>query len=95
MSVAINLNIPYLWVDRNCIDQDNKNEKHNIIRNMDKIYQGAGLTIIAAAGDDPHYGLPGVRTLARKPQYRIQGECITYVAARPVGEEIRASKWNE
>ncbi|KAH7071341.1 heterokaryon incompatibility protein-domain-containing protein [Paraphoma chrysanthemicola] len=94
MFVAINLDIPYLWVDRYCIDQDKPEEKHNIIRNMDKIYQGAELTIIAAAGDNPHYGLPGVHGLPRKPQYRLQGDCNIYVAANPVEEEINASRWN-
>ncbi|KAH7079567.1 heterokaryon incompatibility protein-domain-containing protein [Paraphoma chrysanthemicola] len=94
MFVAKHLDIPYLWVDRYCIDQDKPDEKHNIIKNMDKIYQGAELTIIAAAGDSPHYGLPGVQGRPRKPQYRLQGDRNTYVAADSVKEEIKASRWN-
>jgi hypothetical protein len=65
MAVAKELDIPYLWVDRYCIDQNNQKEKHTVISNMDKIYSGAELTIIAAAGSDPQYGLPGVSTTIR------------------------------
>jgi hypothetical protein len=68
MYVAINLDIPFLWVDRYCIDQANSEEKHDLIRNMDRIYEGAEITIIAATGDDPHHGLPGVRGTPRTPQ---------------------------
>ncbi|KAF2115725.1 heterokaryon incompatibility protein-domain-containing protein [Lophiotrema nucula] len=66
MTVAIKLGIPYLWIDRYCIDQNNDTEKHHIINNMDKIYSGAALTIVAAAGPDPHFGLPGVCKRSRK-----------------------------
>jgi hypothetical protein len=65
MVVARELEVPYLWVDRYCIDQNNQMEKHTMISNMDKIYAGAQLTIIAAAGSDPHYGLPGVSKTVR------------------------------
>lgn len=63
MFVALTLGIPYLWVDRYCIGPD---DKHHLIRNMDKIYQGATLTIIAAAGTGPWDGLPGVRGTSRR-----------------------------
>jgi hypothetical protein len=62
MLVAKELRIPYLWVDRYCIDQHNHQEKHTMISNMDKIYSGAIITIIAAAGSDSSHGLPGVST---------------------------------
>jgi hypothetical protein len=66
MLVANELSVPYLWVDRYCIDQNNEQEKHIMISNMDKIYAGAELTIIAAAGSDPDYGLPGISTTKRR-----------------------------
>jgi hypothetical protein len=65
ISVAKQLQFPYLWVDRYCIDQGNEQEKHIMISNMDMIYSGAEVTIIAAAGSDPHYGIPGVSTTVR------------------------------
>lgn len=56
---TLELGFRYLWIDRYCIDQAIEAEKHHTINNMDIIYQGADLTIIAAAGDGPHTGLPG------------------------------------
>ncbi|RYP73975.1 hypothetical protein DL771_003286 [Monosporascus sp. 5C6A] len=67
--VATNsLGFKFLWVDRFCINQDNAEEKHTQIANMDKVYSIASLTIVAAAGHDPSAGLPGVTTALRKPQ---------------------------
>ena len=39
---------------------------------MDLIYSGAHLTIVAASGQDPDFGLPGVSSTQRIPQARIQ-----------------------
>ena len=51
----------YLWVDRYCVPQDEEQLKLQI-ENMGRIYKNAEFTIIAAAGDGPEYGLPGVST---------------------------------
>lgn len=48
--VAVELGVPYLWVDRYCIDS---RYRHDVIRQMDKIYAGAELTIIATFGSNP------------------------------------------
>ncbi|KAK3500341.1 heterokaryon incompatibility protein-domain-containing protein [Neurospora hispaniola] len=50
----------YLWVDRYCIPQSDHDAKSIQIKNMGKIYSLSVLTIIAAAGNDAEYGLPGV-----------------------------------
>jgi hypothetical protein len=50
----------YLWIDRYCINQGNKEEKRIQINQMGKIYASAQLVLIAAAGEDPTYGLPGI-----------------------------------
>lgn len=65
----------YLWVDRYCIDQDNEQDKHELIAGMDRIYACAAVTLIAAAGRDAHFGLPGVGATPRKlqPQMRMHG----------------------
>ncbi|KAH7400987.1 heterokaryon incompatibility protein-domain-containing protein [Phaeosphaeria sp. MPI-PUGE-AT-0046c] len=93
MFIALKLGVPFLWVDRYCIDQHNDEEKHAIIQHMDRIYKGAELTIIAAVGNDPNHGIPGICGTARKPQYRLSGEHTTYVAAEEVAVEIAQSKW--
>jgi hypothetical protein len=43
-----------------CIDQANPDDKHDQIGQMGRIYSEAQLTLIAAAGKDPTYGLAGV-----------------------------------
>ncbi|KAH4194135.1 hypothetical protein HBI44_148420 [Parastagonospora nodorum] len=91
--VAIELGIPFLWVDRYCIDHTNRQKKHTIIRNMDKIYSGANLTIIAAAGVDPHHGLPGVRGTPRSSHFQLEGGFCTYIGTPLPKMEIKNSKW--
>lgn len=68
IEVTLKLRLRYLWVDRYCINQSNKDKKLNQIRLMDLIYANARLTIIAAAGENPDYGLPGVRGTFRNSQ---------------------------
>lgn len=66
---AKEIGIPYLWVDRYCIDQEDPDECQMMIGNMDKIYSGAELTIIAGSGASPHYGLPGI-SKPQRPTWR-------------------------
>ena len=61
---------------------------------MDGIYRGAELTIIAAAGDDPKYGLPGVRNRLRvsQPTVEIGKQKFLSTLMEPQ-HTIRESKW--
>jgi hypothetical protein len=61
----------YLWVDQLCLIQDNNEDKAGAIGNMDSIYAGSVLTIVAAAGDNAAAGLPGVNP-GRKPAQYIE-----------------------
>ncbi|EWZ33609.1 hypothetical protein FOZG_13321 [Fusarium oxysporum Fo47] len=67
ITVALQVGINFLWVDRYCLPQQECPEKREQIQKMHKIYREADLTIIAAAGDGPDYGLPGIST-PRSPQ---------------------------
>lgn len=60
MTAASELGIPYLWVDRLCIVQDDPATKHDLINRMDSIYANALVTFVAGVGKDASYGLPGV-----------------------------------
>lgn len=62
----------YLWVDEYCIDQSDTRHKTLQISRMDGIYSGADVTIVAAAGKDKSYGLPGVGLTERIPSAAIQ-----------------------
>lgn len=77
-----------------CIDQTNSDEKHDQISNMGLIYSGAALVIIAAAGSDPTYGLPGVSTRARREQRFLSIGNHTLVETYPdLSSELAASIW--
>jgi len=98
ITVMQKLNFRYLWVDRYCIDQQQEKERTHQIGKMDLIYMNAELTIIAAAGSDPHYGLPGVGYQKRKPQFltrcaRIGNHFLITTADAPTAATQR-STWN-
>jgi hypothetical protein len=95
MSVALQLGIPYLWVDRYCIDQQNAVEQHHLIANMDIIYRGASLTIIAASGQGPHDGLPGINGTTRRQQcsHTIGAPGREIIALKDPRFDIRNTVW--
>ncbi|KNB04560.1 hypothetical protein FOXG_19327 [Fusarium oxysporum f. sp. lycopersici 4287] len=93
ISVTKELNFEYLWVDRYCIPQDAQ-EKHEQIRRMDRVYAGAYLTIIAAAGDGPSFGLPGVLGTPRIPQKLTQtGSLCLVTTLKDSHHLIKDSVW--
>ncbi|PMD16560.1 HET-domain-containing protein [Hyaloscypha hepaticicola] len=91
--VAYRLGVRYVWVDRYCIDQ-NSEEKDHQIRNMNLIYRGAKLTIIAAAGEDPSFKLPRVSSKERTPQPILQVKGHLLISSLPdPSAELSSSKW--
>lgn len=94
LKVSKLLGFRYIWIDRYCIDQDNDVEKQMQIQQMGVIYQNAYVTIVAAAGTDPYFGLPGVGATPRPPQASawIGGRCIVSTPSDP-RTLINASKW--
>jgi hypothetical protein len=92
--VTTNLGLRYLWADRYCIDQSNAKEKHDQIHKMDQIYRAAYVSIIAAAGRDEKFGLPGVSTTPRKAQPIAQIKGIRFASTMPHPlHTIRESNW--
>ncbi|KAK3401100.1 heterokaryon incompatibility protein-domain-containing protein [Sordaria brevicollis] len=93
--VAQNLGYKYLWVDRYCIPRDGS-MKHVQVQNMGKIYSRSALTIIAAAGKNAEYGLPGVSLRMRIPQSRLSlgNGKIQLALVRAATYDINISKWN-
>jgi hypothetical protein len=57
------------------------------------IDRGAELTIIAAAGSNPHYGLLGI-SRPRKPQAILSISSHTFVAVEDPSYEIQNSTWD-
>lgn len=95
MAATLAMGFLYLWVDRYCIDQDNPEVVHQQIQQMGAIYGNAEVTIIAAAGQDENYGLPGVgrsrpvnRTVAQL------GEIAVVWAPKDPQAAIKSSYWS-
>ena len=73
MQVVRSINQRYLWVDKYCIVQGNASHRREAISNMDQIYAGAEVTIVALHGDNDGAGLPGVSSI---PRSSLQQVCI-------------------
>ncbi|OHW92283.1 HET domain containing protein, partial [Colletotrichum incanum] len=67
ISLCRDLGESYVWIDRLCIIQDDKITKPAQITAMDKIYQSATFTIIAALNNRLGKGLPGYGSQPRVP----------------------------
>lgn len=63
---------------------------------MDVIYSKASLVIIAAAGNDPTYELPGVSAQVRTPQQSVKLKDCTLLQTFPqVYDQLKASAWTK
>ncbi|KAK7980789.1 TcdA/TcdB toxin- pore forming domain-containing protein [Apiospora arundinis] len=95
MTVTLRLGYRYLWIDRYCIKQDDPVDKARQIMNMGLIYNCSVLTIVAAAGEDPDYGLPGVSERARQPQISddIKGHTVVAFPEDP-SSQIMTTIWS-
>jgi hypothetical protein len=76
-----------------CIKQDHVT-KHGILDKMGNIYPNAIVTIVAAAGEDAAYGLPGVGSTKRTPQYESKtGQCTLRQVFPFQDYALRETKW--
>jgi hypothetical protein len=94
ITVCTALGFRYLWIDRYCIPQTNLDERRKQIRRMDEVYQNSVMTIIACAGIDPSYGLPGIsqpRTPYPSMHVEEMGGCLQMI---PIVRDIRKSLWS-
>ncbi|KAI1178521.1 heterokaryon incompatibility protein-domain-containing protein [Nemania sp. FL0916] len=64
------LGIPYLWVDRLCIVQDDLDRKLPQLEQMGAIYANAYMTLVAADGADANHGLRGSCPGVANPRVR-------------------------
>jgi hypothetical protein len=93
--VTLALGLQYLWVDRYCINHTENSEITSQLQQMHKIYRYASFTIIACAGEDPSYGLPGVSRPRRKVQTDIDLNCVHLRTFRFFPWSlVRRSRWN-
>jgi hypothetical protein len=90
--VTLRLGEQYLWVDKYCLDKNNLEDE---IRNMLSMYEGAKVTIFAAAGEDENYGLPGVsRPRWQQTTARIKGIQFASTLKHP-STAVAESRWSK
>ncbi|KAK5447934.1 hypothetical protein LTS15_009433 [Exophiala xenobiotica] len=91
MTVVRRLGMRYLWVDRYCIPAATMKEQ---ISKMDVIYAGAELVIVAAAGDDIEYGLPGEGPRKRTQQpYALVGKDLFVSTLSDLNSRLDVITW--
>lgn len=94
IDVTLALGYDYLWIDKYCINQDDNLDKHDQVSRMDEIYSRAQVTIVAAAGEDASYGLPGVGERLRKSQPIVEIHGFNLFAVGPHPRNlVRESRW--
>ncbi|KAJ2997810.1 hypothetical protein NUW58_g533 [Xylaria curta] len=80
IELAYRLGIPYLWVDRLCIVQDDIDRKSPQLEQMSAIYANAYMTLVAADGDDANHGLRGTCPGVTSPRV-LRSPLLTFPSA--------------
>ena len=95
IELALALEYNYLWVDSICLSQDDLDNHITLTVGMNTIYEGAYLTIIAAAGVDAEAGLPGVTPNSRNTRQHFEVvEGMRLAVAMPtLTQQIAESRW--
>lgn len=95
MKVCEALQVPFLWVDRLCIIQDDcETNKMTQIAAMDQIYSQAVLTICASGSPDSHSGLYGTHDRPRKFRHgRARIGSLDILAELPDDLYYRSQAW--
>jgi hypothetical protein len=92
ITVCKALQYRYVWIDRYCIPQKDAHARTVQTNRMDEIYHNADVTLIACAGADPSYGLPGVSIPRKRCPALHLGE-PGYLQMIPTVCDIDSSVW--
>ena len=95
IDLVLALGYNYLWVDSICLSQDDLDNHITLTVGMNTIYEGAYLTIIAAAGEDAEAGLPGVTPNSRdtRQHFEVVDGMRLAVAMPTLTQQITESRW--
>lgn len=95
MELVKNIGWRYLWVDRYCIPHTDASRRAEAILNMNQIYAGAVVTIVALHGRTAEAGLPGVTGTPRQGNQIVAvGSNILISTLSPLTSIIRKSTWS-
>ncbi|KAJ3508734.1 hypothetical protein NLJ89_g5591 [Agrocybe chaxingu] len=96
MALVREMGEPYLWIDALCIIQDDEGpERDAQLKQMNKIYEFAKFTLIAATGPNADVGLPGVNQDSSRSHQMveiIEGLELT-VPFPPLLNAINVTQW--
>jgi len=95
MHLTCMIGLRYLWFDSLCLVQDDMEELQRNIKMMDYIFEGAYVTVVAAAGDGANHGLPGIGSTPRRLPQLIASikPGLAFLYLRPVDTHLTASLW--
>ena len=94
ITLVSGLDIRYLWFDSLCLVQDILPDLRLGIQNMDSVYEGACVTIVAANAASADCGLPGVGKTPRNLRGRLTEvltPCLQLVKSQSTDMHINAS----
>ncbi|PWY70842.1 HET-domain-containing protein [Aspergillus sclerotioniger CBS 115572] len=84
----------FLWVDQLCINQQDQTEVQEQIDQMNHIYRNAACTLVAQAGENSLYGLPGVSKRREWEQITLQLYDDTIVQlSQPLATCMQQTRW--
>ncbi|KAF3007073.1 hypothetical protein E8E14_005160 [Neopestalotiopsis sp. 37M] len=88
---------PFLWVDRLCIVQDDKEDKYGQIRSLEAIFSRAELVIIAACGENMQSRLAGVVNESPRGKNQIPTNVFGFTMVNKLQsfDFAMQCKWNE
>ncbi|PWY82122.1 HET-domain-containing protein [Aspergillus heteromorphus CBS 117.55] len=92
---CVRLGGQYLWIDQLCIDQSDQQDLQEQIDCMGSIYEHASCTLVALAGTNSLYGLPGVTSPRIWNHLRLEIGDVVLAEKRPSLEEcLSKSTWS-
>ncbi|KAH7377103.1 heterokaryon incompatibility protein-domain-containing protein [Plectosphaerella cucumerina] len=88
----------YLWVDALCINQNDPEDRHQLVAEMGAIY-GAAVVTIVSTGNHANTGLPGIRPRSRCgeacEEVSLGNTTIQLVWGLPIlRQQLEMSKWS-
>lgn len=84
----------YLWVDALCIVQDDLENIQANVNGMRQVYSDASFTLVAAAGYDADYGLPGVTLECPRKENQMRTTINKISMSNRLDTAIDFSHWN-
>jgi hypothetical protein len=94
MGITGRLGFRHLWVDALCIVQDDLDNIQANIESMQKIYSEAALTIVAAAGHNADFGIPGATKKCQRINHQMRVQIDGLTLSNRLESALDVSYWN-